>query len=128
MSVAGEVKSLAVSVMPRWRRFANNATKWLRLLVRHPRATARPAWRAPARIAAWGVPALAAIAATMVIADRAAIVANSPGTAMAVNTNPSRTDNATRTSRLMRGSAGGTNAAMSTSTTAIGTRNQSEVP
>ena len=75
MSVAGEVKSLAVSVMPRWRRFANNATKWLRLLVRHPRATARPAWRAPARIAAWGVPALAAIAATMVIADRAAIVA-----------------------------------------------------
>jgi undecaprenyl-diphosphatase len=75
VSVAGEVKSLAVSVMPRWRRFANNATKWLRLLVRHPRATARPAWRAPARIAAWGVPALAAIAATMVIADRAAIVA-----------------------------------------------------
>lgn len=75
MSVAGELKPQATSVPPRWRRLATHAAQWLALAGRHPRATARPAWRAPARVAAWGVPALAAIAAAMVVADRPVIVA-----------------------------------------------------
>lgn len=75
MSVAGELKPQAADVPPWWRRLATHAAQWLAMAARHPRAAAAPAWRAPARVAAWGVPAVAAIAATMVLADRPAIVA-----------------------------------------------------
>jgi membrane-associated phospholipid phosphatase len=51
-------------------RFLANARDWLALLGRAPRgAAARPAWRAPGRLALGGLIALVVIAATMVLLD-----------------------------------------------------------
>jgi undecaprenyl-diphosphatase len=68
VSVAGELKPPAAKrAGPR---FLANARGWFALLGRAPRgAVARPAWRAPARLAPGGLVALVVIAATMVLLD-----------------------------------------------------------
>jgi undecaprenyl-diphosphatase len=76
VSVAGELEPpTAKRARPR-RRFLANAREWLALLGREPRpATARPAWRTPARLALGSLLALAIIAGTMVLLDAPIIVA-----------------------------------------------------
>ena len=74
MSVAGELEPPpAKPALPR--RFLGNVAGWHALLGRAPRAPARPAWRAPGRLALGGAGALLLIAGTMVLVDRAAIIA-----------------------------------------------------
>lgn len=72
MSVAGELKPPAAKLP---RRFLTNVAGWHALLGRPPRATARPAWRTPWRLALIGAGALLLIAGTMLLVDQAAIVA-----------------------------------------------------
>jgi membrane-associated phospholipid phosphatase len=68
VSVAGEAKPAERATW--WGRFAANAQAWFRLLGRKPRATvARPAWRAPSRLAIWVPASLVVIAAAMVLID-----------------------------------------------------------
>jgi len=77
VSVANELKpALGERAARRWCRFVANAQAFVRLLGRKPRATAvRPAWRAPSRLAAWGVLTLALVGGTMVLIDAPAIIA-----------------------------------------------------
>jgi membrane-associated phospholipid phosphatase len=81
VSVAGELKPPAGEranvrqVQPR-RWFLANAKEWLALLGRAPRrASARPAWRTPARLGLGCLLAFALIAATMVLLDAPMIMA-----------------------------------------------------
>jgi membrane-associated phospholipid phosphatase len=76
VSVAGELEPpTAKRARPR-RRFLANAREWLALLGREPRpAIARPAWRAPARLALGSLLALAIIAGSMALLDAPMIIA-----------------------------------------------------
>jgi membrane-associated phospholipid phosphatase len=77
VSVAGELKPVTPSgALPARRWIFANAEAWFALLGREPRvATARAAWRAPARLALGALVALAIIVVTMVLVDAPAIVA-----------------------------------------------------
>jgi undecaprenyl-diphosphatase len=77
VSVAGELKPPAAKqARPRRRWVLANARDLLALLGREPRAgVARPAWRAPARLAVGCPLALAIIAATMALLDARIIIA-----------------------------------------------------
>ena len=74
MSVASELEPPAAKPALS-RRFLANVAGWHALLGRPPRATVRPAWRAPRRLLGAGLGALILVAGTMVFADKAAIVA-----------------------------------------------------
>ena len=79
MSVAGELKPPAAKrpgARSRWSWFLANTREWLALLGRRPSAAvARPAWRAPVRLALGGVLALVIIAGTMALLDAPIIIA-----------------------------------------------------
>jgi membrane-associated phospholipid phosphatase len=77
VSVAGEVKPApGESAAARHGRFIGNVQAWFRLLGRSPRALpARPAWRAPGRLAIWALVSLALIGSAMVLIDVPAITA-----------------------------------------------------
>jgi undecaprenyl-diphosphatase len=77
VSVAGELEPPAAKDAPSGRhRFLANMREYLALLRRPPRiALARPAWRAPVRLALDALLALAIIAGTMVLLDAPMIVA-----------------------------------------------------
>jgi membrane-associated phospholipid phosphatase len=80
VSVAGELKPPAANggtgAGSRRHRLLTNAEDWLALLGRRPRpGTARPGWRTPARLALIGLPALIAVAGTMVWLDAPTMIA-----------------------------------------------------
>src|SRR5450432_1743262 len=81
VSVAGEFKPPAAKrtrpgARSWWRCFLANTREWLALLGRRPDAgVARPAWRAPVRLALGFVVALVIIAGTMALLDAPMIIA-----------------------------------------------------
>jgi membrane-associated phospholipid phosphatase len=77
VSVAGELKPPAANrIRARWGWLRANTRAWFALLGRAPRAaTARPAWRTPARLALGALLALVIIAATMALLDAPMIIA-----------------------------------------------------
>jgi membrane-associated phospholipid phosphatase len=72
VSVAGELNPRAARLPLR---FLANCRGWGLLLVRAPRAAARPAWQAPARLLRFGVLASLAVAGAMVFLDAPVITA-----------------------------------------------------
>jgi undecaprenyl-diphosphatase len=77
VSVANEIKpAQEEGAARRWRRSAANAQAFLRLFGRKPRTTAvRPTWRAPSRLAAWGLLMLALVGGAMALIDAPSIIA-----------------------------------------------------